>query len=102
MKLDDEMYRIGCACGDSGCDLYFYINNDVDDKIQIPTMGIAGKLKIFDTEDSWFAKFNWKLRNILAIIFNDYMDVEGDIVIKDKEHVQSIIDALTDLKSRMK
>lgn len=90
-------YRVACDCHGRDCDLMMDYEIDHDYHI----LNFYKKLE-FSAHD--WGKFSiiktlWnKLKAIKKILFNGYIEVESNLIIRGEEHIQNFINALEEGK----
>ena len=97
MDKDREMFRVGCACGDSDCDLYFFVDEDEYSR----WMGIAGTVKsVVEDYENEKKTEEWK-RKVERGLENGSLELSAFLMIRDREHIDSIIEVLKTLREKM-
>jgi len=97
--FDDSLwYVVRCDCGRKECAADIEIEVD---KYGIMILSFYKKLFYDCWSDSIWAKFKHRVKGILKLIFNGYLEVEESLVISDVKHIDAFIDALFEARNHL-
>ena len=92
MEINSGMYRVGCACGDSSCDLMLMVDDE--------SISIYSELSWndYDYVDNIFLEkvlqiWN-RIKTAIRILVLGRFKLSSELIIIDEEHTKNIIRAL--------
>lgn len=105
MKLDewdsDVWYEIGCACGGEDCNAQ--IEFEIDNDFSVIDINFYKKVMWADYWgcDRFYERWWARIKASFKILFTGYIELEGNFMIKDIDHLESFIEALEEGKQKM-
>jgi hypothetical protein len=114
MKIDEwedtAIYKINCGCNSDDCDAVISFGiNDID---KFPELEMQWDVKV--SKSFWYQPYEnnkllrWikRLKNkyiaIFEILFNDYTQFRDGLMFTDLEHIDTVIEALTEGRNKIK
>jgi hypothetical protein len=98
MKIDEfpdaVYYRTACSCGDPECDMTLEL--EYDEEFNDVSLHVYKTLSwnVYWGNGNWFSRFRKRLTGAAKMLCTGRIEVSGDLLIQNKEHLKSFIDAL--------
>ena len=105
MKIDEwkgssVWYKIGCDCGDSDCD--FTIEFEYDKDFGYIDMNFYKNIKAADYYyDTFLGRCWFRIKSAACILIKGELKTEGNLLIRNEEHIDSIIEAFQEGKNKI-
>jgi len=105
MKLNEwdniVWYEIGCSC--TGDDCKAQIEFDINEEFNLIHITFYKKIMWSDYwgNNTFYKKIYNRIKASLRILFTGYIDMEGDFMIQDEDHMDSFIEALKEGRQKM-
>lgn len=93
-------YKVDCDCGSDDHILSFEIEHDESMLSLITYQKLSWSS--YYSYNNIFGRLWRKIKAIFKLIFLDYIDIEGSIILQGEEHIQNFIDALEEGREQVK
>jgi hypothetical protein len=102
LELPDQQavyYSIACDCGNKDHDME--VDFEWDDGIMEMFLYKTFYWKDYYVNYSWYFKIWKRISASLKLLFGGYVEMQGDILIMEEEHIDSFIEALQEGKRKI-
>lgn len=93
MKVSNSFYRYACSCGSPECDMWLDFEAD---EYGIISLSFCKTLSTADYYGNrfWLTRMWKRIKLTIIMLFTGKLSIEGELVIQDEAHIQSLIDGL--------
>lgn len=93
-------YKLDCTCSSDDHILTFILEHD--ESMVSVCMNQQLSWSSYYGFNNIFGRTWRKIKAIIRLIFLDYIEVEGEVILQGEEHIQNFIDALEEGKEQVK
>jgi hypothetical protein len=92
-------YNVDCDCGSKEHSARFAF--EIDEKFADISLRVWMPLYCFVHENSFFKRIKLRIKYAFQILFGKMIEVDGELLFRDSEHIQNAIDAMIEGKEKL-
>lgn len=102
MRKNYDLWTVACDCGSNDCEPMISLEVDHEDG----SMSVVFYKKMWTKHSGWhdnrivaaIADYYVRMKVALKVLFMGYYEIEGDMILRDEDHINAMIQALEEAK----